>query len=130
MAKNARIWAFPLLASAMLATLAGCADPKEAVISQACMKFGTQGDLSETRCDCVAATARKYLSPHDYDLLAGVASIYVSNDDETVKTKKLINGLVDSGLTFPQAIGVTMNFMLAAPRIDAECGKASNNGTA
>jgi hypothetical protein len=130
MGAAARRFFFGFAALATIFVLSGCADPKEAAISQACVKStANTADATVTRCNCLATSARKYLSPHDYDLLAGVAYIYVSDEPREVKSRKMIDGLVASGLTFPQAIATTMNLMLAAEHADRDCTSSPSSAT-
>ena len=104
--------------------LASCADRSEQTLTDACMKAGSSVSASSNnlaRCQCAAEDAQKYLAADDYQLLVGFATIYNSNEPDDVKLHRLIDGMVQSGLTIPKASAAAADMILLSHRVAYEC---------
>lgn len=118
---------YAFLAALALLAVQGCADRDTQTITDACVRAGTGAAANvdpatlKAYCKCSAVDAKKYLDKDDYKLLLGVAEIYNTDEPDDVKLHKLINGMIDAGVTPARATTAAMDMMFLAHKVKNEC---------
>lgn len=119
-----------LIASTMLTS---CATSDRDILVKACVKAAHDGSTTldeptlDSRCSCASDMANRELDPDNYKLLVGVADIYSKNEPDDLKVSELVEGMVRTGVTIPQASAAAIDFVVVAHKIARKCVKASPN---
>jgi hypothetical protein len=127
----ARAWVLCALLFGCL-SLCACAGRDEATLTDACVKAGHSSQLGDqasltSHCRCSAEVARKYLDPDDFRLLVSVAAIYNENVSDGVKLRRLIDGMLASGLTPAKASVAALDLLSLAHKAADECSSVNGN---
>lgn len=115
-----------MFAAGAVILCAACAKSPEARIVDACMKATAQAAAENASaraaaCDCFARSAERNLDKRDYELLASVSAIYMSDETRPRKLQETVNLFENSGMTAARAGISAMDLFFLADSLNREC---------